>query len=259
MNETKHFYCIAHAPFNWKMPDFMTMIGSGDYVPETGLAMSKLLTPEKAMANRYLGEYLALFEIRRRLIAEGAEGFVGFCHYRRFALTAPIGTLIGFNHVAHPDMLAQVRPEHFYGDGKTPIVPISVTFPGTVLQQYQAHAIGRDILHFFGDAIDCGVINDMEATYFLSGTEFITAPTVAYIPIPWFIDIVHDLELVMARYYRHHYVERDGYLDRSMAFCCERLQAYLLSKRIAEWGADKVISVPLVRLDETYPRPLQTP
>jgi hypothetical protein len=253
MNQPPLFYCIAHAPFNWKLPDFMTMIGSGDYVPETGLAMSKLLSPEEAARNRYLGEYLALFEIRRRLIAEKAEGFVGFCHYRRFALTEPIGILHQFNYHAHPDMLAKVKPEHFYGDGKTPIVPISVTFAGTVLQQYEANGVARDMLMFFGDAIDCGVITNLEAANFLSNPSFITAPTVAYIPVEWFVGIVHDLELVMSRYFRHHYVHRPGYTDRSMAFCCERLQAFLLAKRIAAWGQDKVIARALVRLDASYP------
>ncbi|MES2351595.1 MAG: hypothetical protein V4641_28815 [Pseudomonadota bacterium] len=255
MNDTPLYYCIAHAPFGWKMPDFMTMLGSGDYVPESGLAMSKLLTPEQALRNRYLGEYLALFEIRRMLIASKAEGFVGFCHYRRFALTDPVGTLAGFNYHAHPDVLAQVRPEHFYGDGKTPIVPISVVFAGSVMQQYQSSCVLRDLLTFFGDAIDCGVITDAEAANFLSGNAFIPAPTVAYIPVSWFVEIVHALELVMSRYYRYHHIEREGYLARSMAFCCERLQAFLLAKRIAEWGPDKVISRPLVLLDAKLPRP----
>lgn len=252
MNKKPLFYCIAHAPFNWQMPDFMTMLGSGDYVPENGLAMSKLLSPEEAARNRYLGEYLAMFEVRRQLIANKAEGFVGFCHYRRFALTEPIGVLTGFNYHAHPDMLAQVQPEHFYGDMQTPIVPIAVTFGGSVLRQYDAHAVTRDLLMFFGDAIDCGVISNQEAADFLSNPTFITAPTVSYIPVQWFVEIVHDLELVMSRYFRHHYVHRPGYADRSMAFCCERLQAFLLSKRIAAWGPDKVIARALVRLDETY-------
>lgn len=255
MTDKPHFYCIAHAPFAWRMPDFMTMVGSGDYVPETGLAMSQLLSPEEAARNRYLGEYLALFEIRRRLIAEQAQGFVGFCHYRRFALTHPIGELQGFNYHAHPDLLAQVLPEHFYGDGQTPIVPISVTFGGTIVQQYQAGCNARDLLMFFGDAIDCGVISDLDAANFLSNPSFITAPTVAYIPVQWFVEIVRDLELVMSRYFRHHYVHRPGYADRSMAFCCERLQAFLLSRYIAAWGADKVIARPLVLLNPAYPRP----
>lgn len=247
------YYCIAHAPFDWQMPDFITMLGSGDYVPETGLAMSKLLSPEDALRNRYLGEYLALFELRRMLLESKAEGFVGVCHYRRFALTHPIGHRRQFNHWAHPSDFARVKPEHFLGDGKTPIVPIATAFAGSVLQQYNAVAVTRDILLFFGDAIDCGVITDQEAADFLSGNVFIPCPTVAYMPVEWFVGITHDLELVMSRHYRHHYIDREGYLSRSMAFSCERLQALLLAKRIAAWGQDKVISTATVVLDPRYP------
>jgi hypothetical protein len=249
MSITSRYFCIAHENFTWELPDFMTVVGTGSHVPPKGLSMMAL-RPDQALRNRYLGEYVALFEIRRMLIADKAEGFVGFCHYRRFALTHPIGRPREFNYIAHPDMLKQVPPEHYTGDGKTPIVPMSVKFPGTVLQQYAANAIGRDILLYFGDAIDCGVITSEEAANFLSGVEFIPAPTVAYIPVEWFVEIVHDLERVMSRYYRHHYIAREGYIERSMAFCCERLQAFLLAKRIAAWGADKVISRPLTVLSD---------
>lgn len=246
------YFCIAHAPFPWQMPAFMTMLGSGDYVPDSGLAMSQLLAPDEARRNRYLGEYLALFQVRRLLEQQAAQGFVGFCHYRRFALTQPIGHRHQFNHWAHPADFARVQPEHFLGDGQTPIVPVTHTFAGSVLQQYCAVAVARDLLLFFGDAIDCGVITDWEASNFLSGNTFIPCPTVAYIPVAWFIDIARQLELVMARHYRHHYIERDGYLARSMAFSCERLQALLLAKRIAAWGPDKVISTATVVLDDKF-------
>lgn len=246
------YYCIAHAPFAWSIPDFITMLGSGNYVPDTGLAMSQLLSPERASSNRHLGEYLALFQIRRMLEASGAEGFVGVCHYRRFALTQPFGHLRGFNYWAHPSDFSRVSLEHFIGDGQTPIVPIATVFPGSVLQQYNAVAVTRDLLLYFGDAIDCGVITDQEASDFLSGNVFIPCPTVAYLPVPWLIAIAHDLELVMSRHYRHHYLHRQGHLARSMAFCCERLQALLLARHIAAWGADKVISTPTVLLDARF-------
>jgi hypothetical protein len=248
------YYCIAHAPFPWRMPAFMTMLGSGDYVPESGLAMSQLLSPEEARRNRYLGEYLALFQVRRLLQQQQAQGMVGFCHYRRFALTVPIGTRRDFNHWAHPDDFARVLPEHFLGDGQTPIVPVRHRFAGSVLQQYCANAVARDILMFFGDAIDCGVISDWEASNFLSGDAFIPCPTVAYIPVPWFIEIAQQLELVMSRHYRYHYINRDGYLARSMAFSCERLHALLLARHIAALGEDKVVSTATVVLDDKFPR-----
>lgn len=247
MSASQHFYCISHAPCAWPLPDFMTVIGTGDYRPEGGIAMAERF-PHLAHQNRYLGEYVALYAIRQMLLESNAQGFVGLCHYRRFALAQPIGELRGFNYHAHPDLLAGVAPEAYYHDGATPIIPALVPFQGNVLQQYAAHCDGRDLLKYFGDAVDLGVISDAECVAFLSGNAFITAPTVAYIPIPWFVEIVHALEKVMARFYRNHYIERSGYHARSMAFCCERLQALLLARKANEWGWDKLIARPLTLL-----------
>ncbi|MBA5607430.1 hypothetical protein H3H36_18900 [Duganella sp. FT3S] len=247
MSASSHFYCISHAPCPWPLPEFMTVIGTGDYRPANGIAMAERF-PHLAHQNRHLGEYVALYAIRQMLLESNAEGFVGLCHYRRFALSKPIGELRGFNFHAHPDLLATVLPEHYYHDGATPIIPAMVHFQGNIMQQYGANAIVRDLLKFFGDAVDCGVITDAESTAFLSQNAFITAPTVSYIPIPWFVDIVHALEKVMSRFYRNHYIEREGYLERSMAFSCERLQALLLAKKVNAWGWDKVISQPLTLL-----------
>jgi hypothetical protein len=255
MTTPPRYYCIAHAPFGWKMPDFMTLIGSGDYVPEAGIAMSQLLTPEQARRNRYMGEYLALFEIRRMLLASNAEGFVGFCHYRRFALTHPVGVLQGFNYYVHPDALADMTPEHFYADGQTPIVPASVSFPASLMEHYEANdGSARDMMMFFGDAVDCGVLSGAEAAVYISGNTFRPAPTVSCIPVQWFVEIMHDLELVMARFFRRHYIAHGGYKERSMAFCAERLQSYLLNQRIAKWQGNPVIMRPLVQLDPAIPR-----
>lgn len=252
MTSTPYFFCIAHEDFSWALPEFMTVFGTGNYIPAKGIAMSRSF-PEMANKNRYLGEYVALFAIRKILLDANANGFVGLCHYRRFALTHPVGELRGFNYHAHPDVLKSLSIEHFIGNGKSPIVPANVTFQGSVLQQYAAHCITRDLLMYFGDAIDCDVITHDEAAMFLSGCSFITAPTVAFIPVEWFIEIVHSLEVVMSRFYRYHYIQREGYLERSMAFCCERLQALLLAKRIAAWKGDKVISQPLVLLSTDVP------
>jgi hypothetical protein len=247
MSASQHFYCISHAPLSWPLPDFMTVIGTGDYRPKGGIAMSERF-PKLAHQNRYLGEYVALYAIRDLLLEADAQGFVGLCHYRRFALSHPIGELRGFNYHAHPSLLATVCPEHYYHDGATPIIPATVHFQGTIIQQYAANCITRDLLTFFSDAVDCGVISDPECAAFLSQNAFITAPTVAYIPVEWFVEIVHSLEKVMSRFYRNHYIERTGYLQRSMAFCCERLQALLLAKKADAWGRDRLIAQPLTLL-----------
>jgi tetratricopeptide (TPR) repeat protein len=240
----EHFYCISHAPCPWPLPDFMTVFGTGGYCPEKGIAMS-LRYPEQAFKNRYLGEYVALYAIRDILIEKNATGMVGLCHYRRYALTRQHGELRGFNYQIAQDTFTGLRAEDFYGDASTPIIPTVVGFRCSVLTQYSVHCVARDLLLFFGSAIDCGAISNHEASEFLSGNYFITAPTVAFIPVEWFIEIVHTLERVMDHYFAHHYIERQGYLERSMAFCCERLHAFLLLKLAHARGFDNVIAQPL--------------
>lgn len=240
---TKHppYYCITHQPCPWPLPEFMTVIGTGGYVPPEGIALSREF-PELAHRNGSLGEYVALFAIRRLLQQSGASGFVGLCHYRRYVLPVPLGTVEGIASYAPASALASLQPADFYGDGETPIVSASFDFRRSVLQQYAGDGIGRDLLMYFGDAIDCGVITNREAADFLSGSVFAPAPTVAYIPVEWFIEIVEALELVTSRFYRYHHVEREGYQSRAIGFSCERLHALLLARRVAALGQDKVMA-----------------
>jgi hypothetical protein len=248
LNNFKYF-CVSHKEIPWKLPSFMTVIGTGSYIPMHGIALSKDF-PDLAYKNKYLSEYAALFALRRLLTGTDPNCYIGISHYRRFALTHPIGTLRGFNYHAHPDLLTEVPDEHFYGDGSTPIIPMMVHFDGSVLRQYSAVAIARDLLMFFGDAIESGVITDNEAADFLSNNHFITAGTAAFIPVSWFIDIVEQIERVVSRFYWSHHIVRDGYLERSIGFCAERLHGLLLAKYVNSFGWEKVVTQPLTLLVE---------
>ncbi|QBE64018.1 hypothetical protein [Pseudoduganella lutea] len=250
MTTAPPFYCISHKDPGWPLPPFMTVVGTGGYVPEHGIGMS-VHCPQFAFKNNQLGEYAALFMIRRVLEEAHATGFVGICHYRRYALTVEIGEARGFNFHAHPDQLRQLAPEAFYADGATPIISVPVGFAGTVLQQYAANAVGRDLLMFFGDAIDSGVVTNDEAAQFLSGNSFITAGNVGVIPVDWFVDILGDIEKVVARFSHNHYIRREGYDERSMGLCCERLHSLLLTRKVLAYGPERVIARPLTVLTET--------
>ena len=250
MTSPPPFYCISHKDPGWPLPPFLTLVGTGGYVPERGIGMS-VYAPQLAYKNMKLGEYAALFMIRRLLEEAHADGFVGICHYRRYALVAEIGQLRGFNYHAHPSELQDLPIEAFIGDGTTPIISAPINFPGTVMQQYSANAVGRDLLMFFGDAVDCGVVDSDEAINFLSGTSFITAGNVGYMPVAWFVETMRQLEGVVARFAHNHYIRREGYEERTMGLCCERLHGLLLRKKALEYGADKVITRPLTVLTET--------
>lgn len=239
-------------PVNWRLPEFMTPIGTGEHVPERGIALSRSF-PDLAHKNGVLSEYVALSAIKRLLAGTDVDSFVGFCHYRRFVLTRPVGTLSGFNYIAHPKVLEAMGPGNFIGDGRTPVIPAIVHFNIGLLQQFARTSAVRDLLLFFADAVDCGVLSNEDAANFLAGNKFIVAPTVSYIPVKWFVEIVDALELVTARFLAHHYMARDGYQSRNTAFCCERLHALLLAKRADAWGWENLISQPLVLLDEAAP------
>ena len=222
----------------------MTVIGTGNYVPEHGIAMSQAF-PELANQNSYLGEYVALYAIRELLRKSNTDGFVGFCHYRRITLTKQHGELRRINIHAHPNQLQAMSLVDFYWDRNTPIIPATASMMVSILQQYAVCGLNsRDLLLYFASAIDCNVITSAEAAEFLSSNQLISAPTVSFIPICDFIDLVNALELVNTHFYKNHYIEQYGYQARAMAFCCERLHSYLLAKKAMQWGQGTYIALP---------------
>lgn len=246
---TPLFFCIAHQQPEWPLPDFLTMVGSGNYVPPRGIALSERY-PDLAFRNHHLGEFAALFALRRLLADEPAERMVGVCHYRRFALTVPLGELRGFNHYAHPDLLQRALPEHYCGDGHTIIVPSLVHFAGSVLRQYAAVAEARDLMMYFGAAVDAGAVNQDQAADFMSQNAFIPACTAAVIPVGWFRDIVARVELATDHFMRTAHIEREGPQQRNAGLCAERFHSMLLQQHLDQYGWDKVIVTPMTMLTD---------
>jgi hypothetical protein len=244
---TPLFFCITHQQPEWALPDFLTMVGTGGYVPPSGIALSERY-PDLAFRNEHLGEFAALFALRRLLADEPADRMVGVCHYRRFALTVPLGEIRGFNSYAHPDLLPRALPEHFFGDGHTVIVPSLVQFAGSVLRQYAAVAEARDLLMYFGAAVDAGAVDQNQAADFLSQNAFIPAGTAAFIPVGWFRDIVARVELATDHFMRTTHIEREGQQKRNAGFCAERFHSMLLQQHLDQHGWDKVIATPMTML-----------
>ncbi|MYM75790.1 hypothetical protein GTP56_26865 [Duganella sp. FT134W] len=246
---TPLFFCITHKQPEWPLPEFLTMVGTGGYVPERGIALSQRY-PELAFQNEHLGEFAALFAIRRMLEGQSPTGMFGICHYRRFALTQPLGEMRGFNSYAHPSLLAQARPEHFFGDGNKIIVPSRVHFEGSVLRQYAAVAEARDLMMYFGAAVDAGAVDQNAAADFLSQNSFIPACTAAYLPVGWFVDIVTRVEMATQQFMKTVHIEREGQQKRNAGFCAERFHSLLLQQYIHQYGWDNVITTPMTMLTD---------
>jgi hypothetical protein len=244
---TPLFFCITHKQPAWPLPEFMTLVGNGGFVPEHGIALSQLY-PDLAFMNEHLGEFSAMFALRRMLADAPPERLFGICHYRRFALTQPLGEMRGFNSYAYPEMLAQARPEHFFGDGSKIIVPSKVTFAGSVLRQYASVANSRDLLMYFGAAVDAGAITQNEAADFLSQNSFMPACTVAYLPVGWFCSMIDRVEAATKQFLSTAHVERDGYERRNAGFTAERFYSMLLQQHLDQYGWDRVIMTPMTML-----------
>jgi hypothetical protein len=246
---TPLFFCITHKQPEWPLPDFLSVVGTGGYVPEPGIALSQRF-PELAFQNEHLGEFAALFAIRRLLADAPPAHLFGICHYRRFALTQPLGEIRGFNSYAHPSLLAQAKPEHFFGDGNKIIVPSAVHFQGSVLRQYAAVAEVRDLLAYFASAIDAGAVDATAVADFLSQNSFIPACTAAYIPAGWFVDIVTRVEMATQHFMKTAHVEREGFQKRNAGFCAERFHSMLLQQHLAQFGMENVITTPMTMLTD---------
>ncbi|WP_374361069.1 hypothetical protein [Pseudoduganella danionis] len=243
------YFCISHQQPEWPLPDFLTVVGSGSYVPPQGLALSQLC-PELAFQNEHLGEFAAMFAIRRMLVDVPPNHLVGVCHYRRFVLTQPLGQLRGFNCYAHPSLLARARPEHFFGDASRIIVPLRVSFPGSVLRQYAAVAEARDLLMYFGAAIDAGVVDQNDVADFLSQNCWMPACTAAYIPAGWFCSLMDKVEAATRQFMQTVHIERPGRQKRNAGFAAERFYSMLLQQKLDEYGWDDVITVPMTMLTD---------
>jgi hypothetical protein len=244
------YYCITHREVPWPVPSFMTMVGTGDYEPAGGVALSRAF-PELAHRNGVLGEYAAMFAIRRILERDGVTGFVGTGQYRRFAVTEATGRPEGIHSIVTPEEFVELPSGAFVGDGTAPVIPGRLTFPMSLLEQHAGVHTGRDLLHYFAAAAECGVVTDREAARFLTGRTLIAMASVGYVPVPWFVQTMRLLEEVTDRFTERYYVPRQGDQERVVGWCCERLHGLLWERRIQEWLPKELVSHPVIVVAES--------
>jgi hypothetical protein len=239
------FYVTTHRPLEWPLPGFMEAIST---VPAgEGVADLSVQHPHLAGRGPQLSEYATLFALRRQLQsswrdsgAPADDEMIGLAHYRRFAVTRPIGTSAGMYGMITSEELAGLPEDVLVPPAETLLLPS--TFVGiTVLQQYgRSHPL-RDLLHFMALAVDLGIVDGRRAGGFLSQQVMVAAPTVGVFPIAWLVDVLEKLEKVVEAFESSVAVAHEGYQRRAVGFCCERLHAMLLHQLVAEWAQDRVI------------------
>lgn len=234
VNRPAGYYCVTHRPLEWPLPPFMqaVSISSGLGPGVTDLAAEH---PELAGRDRTLGEYAALFALRRKLQAtwDGeppAEAMLGLAHYRRFATTRPLSA-----GVLDAAAFRRLSMDVFLPGCASLVVPEPLALGTTVLNQYAHFHVTRDLLLFMAIAVDLGVVENRAVADFLSRPTLVATPSVGVYPARWLLVVLEALESVVDAFEQTVGVDREGYQRRATGFCCERLHAMLAWDLASKW------------------------
>jgi hypothetical protein len=252
------YFSVAYRPLDWPMPEMMEVVSTcpaGDGVTDISAS-----APQFAGRDPVLGEYATLFALRRLLEGEKADGrysageFVGISHYRRFAVTRATGKRSFVYGVVTPEEFLGLPRDLFVPPPGTIVFPSPIRVNPTLVGQYGHYHPTRDLLYFMGLAVDLGVITDAQATEWLSGEVMVPAPAIGVYPLDWFIATQTALETVVDAFESTVAVAREGYQQRAIAFCLERLHGLLLSTLVSTWPDTAYVAHPamLVSPDGDY-------
>jgi hypothetical protein len=95
-------------------------------------------------------------------------------------------------------------------------------------------------------AIDLGVVEDRAVGQFLGHDTMLVSPSVGIYPADWLMDVLEKLEAVATAFEDGFAVPHEGYQNRAVGFCLERLHAMLAAGLIPTWPKDKVCMGPAI-------------
>ena len=248
---------MAHEPLAWPLPDYMEAVST---VPAgADVRDLSLEVPQFRGRGVELSEYATLFALRRVLERTWADTppppdeRIGIGHYRRYAVTRPLGSGTGEYGVIGTSEFAELGRDAFVPPPGSLLLP-SIMPVSSVLGQYAVSHVARDLLHFIGLAIDLGVVDGRLAAQVLSEGVLAVVPCTGVYPARWYVQVLADLERVVDAFESTVAVPREGYQRRAVAFCCERLHGMLLAGLVDSWPADRVVSqrAVIVSDDGTY-------
>jgi hypothetical protein len=242
------YFSIAYRPLEWRLPAYMEVVSAAP----VGDGVTDIAAPYPELAGRdpVLGEYATLFALRRVLQDARSRGestpgdMVGISHYRRFAVTRPTGTPSFVYGVVRPREFAKLSRERFIPRNGTIMFPSPIRVQPTVLGQFASYHPARDLLFFMGLAVDLGLVTDAEVTDWLCGEVMVPAPAIGVYDEDWLVATLTDLERVVDAFESTVAVAREGYQQRIIAFCLERLHGLLLSRLVATLPSGSFLAHP---------------
>jgi hypothetical protein len=212
--------------------------------------------------DREIGEYHYLFGLRRYL-EESQEkfGVVIVEHYRRLLSSQKMGTPTNLNQ-SHT---FAITPEEAERQDSSIILPKSgswligtpvIIHNGRQLNHFQLSHPLQEYLRILALAIDIGALGGGDVVNLLSSPHMITAPSVGVFPVDRFIKHMRILERLTKAYLDTGAKKYDGFNQRIIAFCLERIHSYLLMTVIEELKFDpNVMGYQLVLTEDGIVRP----
>jgi len=188
-----------------------------------------------------IGEYHYLFRLNRELKKTTRFDSIRIAQYRRIVVNVEMGDRAEnqpWTRVVSADVARDLDAQKLT-EPKDHGFLVSSIFPmPSVLAQYASSHPSRDILRFLADAVDAGIVNDQDATSALLVNGLIPAPSNGTFPINCFTKIMDTLERAAIQFVSGGFMARSDYQRRSVGFCLERLNSYLLLKELAAKSVD---------------------
>ncbi|GEM_PF-3460138 len=195
-----------------------------------------------------IGEYHFLFGLRRYLEQRGGDfGIVIVEHYRRILSSKKMGMPTNLNQ-SHT---FTITPQEAEAQEASIILPKSgswligtpvIIHNGNQLNHFEVSHPLQEYLRMLALSIEIGVLSGSDVVNLLTSTHMITAPSVGVFPVDRFIEHMTSLERLTKAYLEVVTKKYEGYNQRIIAFCLERIHSYLLMRVIEEHKFNKNIT-----------------
>jgi hypothetical protein len=184
-----------------------------------------------------LSEYAQLIWIHDNIRALAGDcRYVRIFHYRRFVVaTEPTvgkqsANLPWATVIAEKELSEFEHAFHRVVDGEMFNTPAQ--FNGGMLAQYAMAHVMEDMMKFCVFLVESKILSPIEVALFLREDIHIPSCNIGVFGLDSFISIFGDLKRAAEFIHSKYFTPRDGYQRRSAGFLLERLNSFLIIRRI---------------------------
>jgi hypothetical protein len=186
-----------------------------------------------------LSEYAQLFWLLKNIHKIAANrDYIRIIHYRRFVSperpkVGQASTNLSWATAIKEDDIREF--EHSFSRSTSgEIFNSPVRFDGGIMGQYALSHKLQDLVNFAKFIVDNKIMTDDDVVGFLREDVLVASCNIGVFKVSTFVDIFSTLRAAAGFLHSDLFTRREGYQRRSVGFCLERLNSYLILKRIRE-------------------------